>query len=269
MGFKFCDSMIASYRTLGYVIFRGIVPPSLIRDLRRAGEKCYAITRDKAGPQSQRLQPLKGNLDDADLKPFEDFTNLPDLVDAVYKILTPRHDFSPSVLSTSGVLLEPAEKPWCTDWHRDIRETHDVPDVEEFRLKTGDPLFFNQINAPLYEDNCTWYVPGSYHRDFDLPGEASAASASPRFTDADGYEERERRCLEYTRNMPGSIRVSMDAGDFALYHPNGWHTGNYLPDRKRVTIHSFAPTPELRDWYRRWNETKQKKRAQQQEKQPA
>jgi ectoine hydroxylase-related dioxygenase (phytanoyl-CoA dioxygenase family) len=154
----------------------------------------------------------------------------------------------------TGLLLEPAEQPWCTKWHRDIRETSNVPDVEEFRHLAHDPLWFNQINCPLYEDNCTWYVPGSYLRD-DLPDEVAAAEASLPPENA-SYEERERKCLEYAQGMPRAVRLSMDAGDFALYHPNGWHIGNYLPDRKRVTIHDIAPTPELLDWYERW----QKKR---------
>ena len=52
--------------------------------------------------------------------------------------------------------------------------------------------------------------------------------------------------------MSEAVRLCMDAGDFAIYHPNAWHLGNYLPDRRRVTIHDLAPTPELLDWYARW-----------------
>ena len=113
-----------------------------------------------------------------------------------------------------------------------------------------DPHWFNQINCPLYEDNCTWYVPGSHLRD-DLPDEIDAAGA-PLPPEDEPCETRERTCLEYTQAMPRSERLYMDAGDFALYHPNGWHLGNYLPGRRRVTIHDFAPTPRLLDWYDRW-----------------
>ncbi len=250
MAFQFCDSMIHDYRTQGYVVFRQILPPSLVKDLRRATKKAHAYAREQHGPQSQRLQPIANY--DIDFRPFQDYADLPALADAISKVLTPRHKMGH--FNRTGLLLEPAEQPWCTKWHRDIRETSNVPDVEEFRHLAHDPLWFNQINCPLYEDNCTWYVPGSYLRD-DLPDEVAAAEASLPPENA-SYEERERKCLEYAQGMPRAVRLSMDAGDFALYHPNGWHIGNYLPDRKRVTIHDIAPTPELLDWYERW----QKKR---------
>ena len=254
MGFRFCDSMIHDYRAGGCVIFRQILPPSLIRDLRRATAKAHHYARENRGPQAQRLQPIVNY--DIDMKPFQDYAELPPLVDAISKVLTPGHKIANGELKRLGLLLEPEEKPWCTAWHRDLRETSNVPDLDEFRRVNHDPLWFNQINCPLYEDNCTWYVPGSYLRD-DLPDEIDAAGALLPPED-ESYEERERACLEYTQAMPRSERFFMDAGDFALYHPNGWHIGNYLPGRRRVTIHDFAPSPEVLDWYDRW----ERKRAQ-------
>lgn len=246
MAFTFCDSMIHDYRTQGYVVFRQIVPVSLLRDLRRVTATAQQQVRAKHGPQAQRMQPLPDY--DIDLKPFQDFETLPAIVDAVSKVLTPRHIVEGQKIA---LLVEPAEKPWCTNWHRDITIESNVPDREEFRRVQHDPLFFNQINAPLYEDNCTWYVPGSYLRE-NLPGEQQVSESTPRFADDVTNDERERVNLDYCRSMPRAVRLSMDAGDFAMYHPNGWHIGNYLPDRKRVTIHAFAPSPELLDWYKRW-----------------
>ncbi|MBQ42290.1 MAG: hypothetical protein CME15_07490 [Gemmatimonadetes bacterium] len=250
MGFEFRDSMIGDYRTQGYLVFRQILPPSLIADLRRATAKAPELARLRSGPQAQRLQPIAAF--DLDLGPFRRYADLPDLVDAVSRVLTPRHRIGANDFCRAGLLLEPAETPWCTRWHRDLRETSGVPDVEEFRRVNRDPLWFNQINCPLYEDNCTWFVPGSHLRD-DFPAETAAVEAPLPAEDASG-EERERRCLEYTQSMPRAERLRLDAGDFALYHPNAWQTGNYLPDRKRVTIHDFAPTPELLDWYERWSQ---------------
>ena len=37
--FNFKDSMVNEYLSEGYLIFRGIVPPSLLSDLRREAEK--------------------------------------------------------------------------------------------------------------------------------------------------------------------------------------------------------------------------------------
>lgn len=266
MAFKFCGSMIHHYRTQGYVIFRQVLPISLVRDLRRATATAPDQARKRHGPQAQRLQPV-GDYD-LDFKPFMDYMTLSPLVDAIQKILTPRHTLSKGDAGNMGLLLEPAELPWCTAWHRDIRETHGVPDVEEFRRITADPLWFNQINCPLYEDSCTWYVPGSYLRQFDLDGETAASAARP-FDESDDWMTRERKCVEYCQSMPHAIRASMDAGDFMLYHPNGWHLGNYLPDRKRVTIHDFAPSPELVDWYDRWGKAKASRAAAAKNEQPA
>ena len=248
MGFRFRDSLIQDYRTRGCAIFRQILPPSLIRDLRRATAQVHHYAREKRGPQAQRLQPIVNY--NIDIKPFWDYAELPPLVDAIGQVLTPEHRIANSGLARTGLLLEPRDKPWCTAWHRDIRETSNVPDLDEFRRLNRDPIWFNQINCPLYEDNCTWYVPGSHLRD-DLPGEIDAAG-TPLPPEDEPCEERERACLEYSGAMPSAERLFMDAGDFALYHPNGWHLGNYLPGRRRVTIHDFAPTPQLLDWYDRW-----------------
>ncbi|MBI2190409.1 MAG: phytanoyl-CoA dioxygenase family protein [Planctomycetes bacterium] len=261
MAFQFCDRMIHQYRSQGYVIFRQILPASLISDLRRSTARVHDLARQKSGPQAQRLQPIRSCLNDSEMKAFQDYMNLPALVDAVQNVLTARHKLGNGSADRAGLLLEPAEMPWCTSWHRDIRESSDVPDMEEFRRVNVDPLWFNQINCPLYEDNCTWYVPGSYLRPFDLPGETEAAGAMPHFDAAVSFEERERRGLEYCQGMPGAVRASMDAGDFMLYHPNAWHLGNYLPGRKRVTIHDWAPMPELVDWYQRWSQVRQRKAA--------
>ncbi len=249
MAFKFCDSMIHQYRTDGYVIFRQILPISLIRDLRKATATAQEQARKARGQQAQRLQPISKY--EIDLKPFDDFVTLAPLVDALAKVLSPRHSLKKESWHHTGLLLEPAQLPWCTTWHRDIRETHNVPDVEEFRRINRDPLFFNQINCPLYEDNCTWYVPGSYLREFDLAEETDVANRR-QFEEGDDWMTRERKCTEYCQAMPRAVRASMDAGDFMIYHPNGWHLGSYLPDRKRVTIHDYAPSPQLLEWYDRW-----------------
>ncbi len=252
MGFRFCDSMIRDYRTRGCVIFRQILPPALIRDLRRATARAHCFAREVRGPQAQRLQPIVNY--DIDIRPFQDYAKLPPLVDAISKVLTPDHRIANSGLARLGLLLEPKDQPWCTAWHRDIRETSGVPDLDEFRRVNRDPLWFNQVNCPLYEDNCTWVVPGSHLRD-DLPDEIDAAGV-PLPPEELPHEEKERACLDYARSMPQAERLFMDAGDFALYHPNGWHLGNYLPGRRRVTIHDFAPTPQLLDWYDRWERSR-------------
>ena len=81
MPYTFSDSHIETYHTLGYTVFRQILPPSLIIDLRRVCDKAVEIAREKSGSQVQRLQPVaKYGLDQ---QPFIDYADLPELVDAI------------------------------------------------------------------------------------------------------------------------------------------------------------------------------------------
>src|SRR5436309_13673448 len=115
MAFRFCDSLIHDYRTQGCVVFRQILPSALIRDLRRATARAQEMARERSGPQAQRLQPI-GDYD-IDPEPFKEYAQLPELVDAVQRVLTPRHEFGKHDPAWAGLLLEPAERPWCTRWH--------------------------------------------------------------------------------------------------------------------------------------------------------
>ncbi|MCX5660906.1 MAG: hypothetical protein NTW19_14470, partial [Planctomycetota bacterium] len=58
MAFEFRDSMINDYWSQGYVIFRRILPASLLRDLRPEADKARALAHELLGPQAQRLQPV-------------------------------------------------------------------------------------------------------------------------------------------------------------------------------------------------------------------
>lgn len=59
--------------------------------------------------------------------------------------------------------------------------------------------------------------------------------------------------MQYFRGMPGATCLAMDAGDFAIYHPVGWHLGSVLTYRKRATIHDVVFSPESRAWFALWN----------------
>ena len=250
MAFKFCEQHISNYYHHGYTVLKGILPPSLIEDLRQVMDQVAEIARKKNGPQVQRFQPLGALEDDLDFGPIKNYLELPDLNDAVKKILSPRHEIVG--LPSMAILIEPLERPWCTSWHRDITEHSDGVDPEEFRRLTLDHTFFTQVNCALYTDVCTWYVPGSDGRP-DLPGELEAAKQLP---DLEGKTatEAERLCLEFCQSMPGAVQLILQSGDYCLYRPNAWHIGNYAPYRKRASIHDSVWKPETREWYDRWSE---------------
>ena len=247
MGFKLSENHIVDFQMQGYTVFNKIIPTSLIQDLRNASDQARVIARKERGPQGQRLQPVANY--DIPQQPFIDFGELPVLVDAVAGVLTPNH--RPSNTRTLGILLEPAEMPYCTMWHRDGRDNPRV-NSDLWREVFSDINFFNQTNCPLYEDHSLWYVPGSHLRPDDFPYESELFPIDRKreminFPDK-STEERERLSLEYTRSMPGAVQLHLEAGDFALYRPTAWHLGNYVPYFKRATLHDLVSTPEFDEW---------------------
>jgi hypothetical protein len=239
------------YRDNGYIIMRGVIPAPLIERLRAMAEEARAIAHRVSGPQAQRLQPLGDYLDVAALR---EFTQLPALTEAFRTVLSGRHYLSPAEEMT--VLFQPSEHCWATEWHRDLRDHMDAATLTEvLGGRTWDELAtnfsnFNQFNCALYEDTCTWFVPGSHVRMQDTPEELSAARAQGR-ADVENKQrlrseaEQELFLNDYCRSMPGAVQVILQAGDLVLYRNTAWHTGNYVPYRRRATLHGQADTPEF------------------------
>lgn len=254
MSFRFSGTHIEEFRNKGFTVFRAILPPSLIADLRRASDGAREVARRARGSQAQRLQPIVAY--DLELRPFLDYQELPQLKDALARVLSPRHRLggNPSApLGTLGLLLEPAELPWCTPWHRDWRDHQDPELASHWEKSYLDLNLFNQTNCALYADNATWIVPGSHLRP-DLPQERSAFPEQPPrppMLEGLSVEEREQACLDYCRRMPGAHCLHLNAGDFALYRNTLWHLGNYLPYQRRTTLHDSLFTPEYEAWQER------------------
>ncbi len=254
MAFQFSDSHIADYHTLGYVVFRGILPTSLIGELRKSCEKAREIAHKTRGKQAQRLQPIAKF--DVNIQPFRDYAELPELNDAVHRLLTKQHSYcnlgKPGTedYGVCGVLLEPGETPYCTAWHRDWRDNLPGMPLSDWHANYLNLDFFNQVNCALYEDSCTWVVPGSHLRR-DLPCEARrfpTRPIEPPILTGQTPEQCERTCLEYCQSMPGAVRLFLNAGDFALYRNTLWHLGNYIHYRKRATLHDAVDTPSYALW---------------------
>ncbi len=239
----------ARYRIQGFTVLPGIIPPSLIEDLRRAAEPARALARKLHGLQAQRLQPIgKFGLD---LQPFHHLRDLPELRAAIDKILGP--DYQTLSLETCGMLFEPADRAYSTEWHRDWRDNVPGMASTDWDGARFDLRYFNQLNAPLYEDGCLWLVPGSHLR-ADTPAEIRRFSLRPIPPPAlDGLTDaqRERACFDYARAMPGAVRVHLNPGDVAFYRNSLWHLGSYVPYQKRVTIHDYIDTPEFAEWRER------------------
>ncbi|MCX5660255.1 MAG: hypothetical protein NTW19_11105, partial [Planctomycetota bacterium] len=183
-------------------------------------------------------------------KPFQDYTDLPILRDAIQRLIGPACSgvtvthTTPTVL---GILVEPTERPRHHGWHRDL-----VSDVPLAQQKTPERMkivaerwhrttTLNQVNCAIYPDPCLWYVPGSHARMHDLPGEKQefcyVTEKSPFDAMQGTHAELEAAYLEAAYNFPGAVRVYLDAGDFMVYRNGGWHTGLYTTHTPRATIH--------------------------------
>ncbi len=235
MSFQYHDGLREDYQSVGFIVLRDLIPASLLADLRRETDKVREIARREHGEQAQRLQPVY-RYAELNGERFRDFLHLPELQKVVANVLSPEHKQS----NIMGVLLEPAEYPWATNWHRDWgHHVRNLP-TEKFETAKQNLRMFNQLNGALYEDGSLWAVPYSHNRP-DTPEELSAfpqnPPSNPPLTEAMSSEEREQVCLRYARSMPQAVQILLGAGDVAFYRACMWHIGNYVPYRKRATLH--------------------------------
>lgn len=266
--FSFSDAHITDYYHHGYTVFRGILPARLVDDLRAAGEDLHEVSRRLRGPdvaRSPSIGDVAPELSPPSLKAFQNYAELPELVQAIQRVLSHEHTME---YERVAVFFAYPRHPTAQDWHRDIDEGYkgitSEADIAEFRRLKLEPTFHVQVNCALYTDSCLWYVLGSAGR----PNTAAelAAAGIPyngvpgrgRLLDDDlvgkSYAEQERLGLKYCMGMPNAINVFLEAGDFCMYRPLGWHTGNYAPHRKRMTLHHHVGTPALRNWQAAWYE---------------
>ncbi len=249
---------IEDFETRGFTVFRNVLPASLITQLREVTDRGREQARQRNTSQTQRIQPLESY--DIDLEPFREFVALPELNDVMHQLLSDRHYLGK--VEHMAVLLEPGDLPWATGWHRDLRDNYPALDMNEWKTRFTDIRFFNQVNCPLYEDNSFWAVPGSHHQEeleqdvvrfkgFCDPETQRCPQSPFQRPELDGLSvvDRERACLDYCKKMPGAVRMCLDPGDFAIYRNTLWHLGNYIPYRKRATLHTTAFTPEFQGWY--------------------
>jgi ectoine hydroxylase-related dioxygenase (phytanoyl-CoA dioxygenase family) len=236
----------AAFREHGFVVFREALPPTLIETLRRVTDQARPLAREARGSQAQRLQPVGGY--DLDLSPFYALRELTELNRQLSEVI--EADVTWGNPATMGVLLEPAEMPWCTHWHRDGRDNLPFLDGDLWQSHFHDQQVFNQCNVALYEDHSLWVVPRSHLRP-DTPEEHGLFPERPVPRPAlEGLSsvERERECLRYVRQMPDATQLHLEPGDFALYRNTLWHLGNYVPYARRATLHDFVDTPEFADY---------------------
>ncbi|KAK5141058.1 hypothetical protein LTR32_006293 [Rachicladosporium monterosium] len=175
----------------------------------RAGEWPFVRTVPKQFPPWPHL--LHPSMPAADRKVFAESYFGDVMVGAVTALLDCRRD--DLVMELYNMLVCPP-KDFALRWHRDDIGP-DVPaDVELERL--GEPMMHAQWNLALYPDSSLVVVPGSHRR---------------------SRTEQERKADPYEDEMPGQVKVSMEAGDIVFYNNNILHRGVYDCKAERLTLH--------------------------------
>jgi hypothetical protein len=253
MAFEITSRHIADFHRDGFVIFRDLLPGSLIKDLRAQAETALKLARERS-PQAQRLQPL-ASYPAIDMKPFDDYHALPNLqkgLDALFGEAFGGKVDTHATRAVMGILFEPRDTAWCTAWHRDWRDNIRGLKTQEWRKIMQDLRYFNQVNLALYGDECTWVVPSSHVRD-DTPEEFNRFPARPiDGPDLTGLDpvQAELRCMEYTTSLAGAVQARLNPGDYLLYRNSLWHIGNYVPYKKRATIHDGIFSAEFEAFFK-------------------
>jgi hypothetical protein len=251
MATKFTDEHMEQYERDGYTILRRLIPVSLLRELREMAAIGYAIAQREIGPQAQRLKPIVDYLDCA---PYYAFCELPELREALRGLVglesvvgIPPGD---GERLSASILYQPSASPHCTTWHRDWRDNGPGIDINVWRKRQSERALFNQMNCALYEDGCTYAVPGSHARD-DTDAEIELFPMRPivgvDVSDMDACEA-ELACLSYVQSMPGAVQLMLFPGDCMIYRNSLWHIGTYAPYRKRATLHDYIWTQEYYEW---------------------
>jgi hypothetical protein len=246
MGYTYSERHREEYINDGLTILRGIIPASLLGDLRREADRGREVAHRLHGPQAQRIQPVF-QYEELDPIPFRNFLDLPELRTTVENILGT--DNQPS--DRMGILLEPAETAWCTAWHRDWWAEPGV-DPERYAQVRANLQMFNQFNAALYDEHALWVVPGSHNRpdtDVERAQFSHSQIGHPQWPAELSPVKREMACLQYARSMPGAQQIVLCAGDMAFYRSISWHIGNYVPYCKRATLHDGFYSDADRAWW--------------------
>ena len=246
MPFHYEEPLRDDYHSAGLVVLRDLIPSALLVDLRRESDIARVVARKRFGAQCQRLQPVYA-FEEVDPKPFRAFLALDGLRATVEGILGNGHESTDNM----GILLEPAELAWATNWHRDWGHHVQDLDMDRFYAVASNHRVFNQLNAALWDDDSLWVVPGSHDRP-DTPGEAGAfdriPAPGPELREEMTPTEREAALDAYVTQMPGATQVRLGVGDVAFYRASGWHLGRYRTDAPRATLHDGFYCDDDRAW---------------------
>jgi len=122
----------------------------------------------------------------------------------------------------TSYFMNPLDTSLDGDWHRDSQYmTPDEASEKAMLLEGGDSGDGVQLQVALVPSDDVELVPGSHLR-YDTPAEYAIRRA-------DGGRQNR------SNQMPGALRISLDAGDAAAINSLGIHRGRYHTDKLRRT----------------------------------
>ncbi len=146
----------------GYEIVRSFVEDADVRRALALVEGLRDVVRRSRFVDTQRVQPLKRHLGDAQMAELACTVGFARLRAHLESRVGAGIDVNPDLL---GLWIEPARRSYVLPWHRDLRDNSKGLDWRAWYALMANPRFFNQFHIALKPDECLWVVPGSHLRD--------------------------------------------------------------------------------------------------------
>ena len=251
----------------GFAVFREVVPPDELDELRAASELLLDRRREIWARERGAEDPPGGQWE-ISRQPRLMIAETPEVVDEETASFVEfwLHDNSHGVSSRlldmphaacteMMMMCSPVKDHGPAMWHRDIHpfDTAPLQGYAEDILENG-PRYI-QWNIALYDDDVLWVVPGSH----------------VRFATED---EQAQLNTDRTVPLPNAVQTHLKAGDGVVYITPIFHWGSNYSTRLRRTLHggysNFSDYPDMRyiehlsaaarDTFRRWKEQSERSR---------
>ena len=214
----------------GYLILPGFLSPVRLESLRSTYqtvlERQKVIWARDRGPDDPpgglwetRRQPQvdlmePGVIDEGTVDAIEEFWVHDDTMDVVSQLLSTSE---PNVHFMS-MFCNPVRNHPGSGWHRDVSPIATAPlKALQADLVENGPRY-TQWNAPLYDDDVLWIVPGSHRR-------------------PNTQEENDSLVEDNKKQLPTGMPVELKAGDAVVYTHYLLHTGSNYTTKLRRTLH--------------------------------
>ena len=213
-------NQLRQYHQEGYVLIDRAVPPPLLEPLREAAQR--ATERTRSGEWPHRRNAGEGDIwgighllhPDLTEPTFAQYMASDIVIDVVAELLDVAE--AELQLELANMLVNPRDRDYAINWHRDLVREDLEPADELARLQAL--KFSVQWNTALYDESSLIIVPGSHTR-AKTPRERAIAVDAPR------------------SDMPDQLVVELKAGQGVYYDANLLHRGVYPHTTQRQTIH--------------------------------